>query len=735
MPTFVSPWLLTGGLLIGIPIVLHLVMRERPRPQVFPGLRFLRARREANRRRLRLRHLLLLLLRCAAIALLALAVARPIFRSTGLMSGGRAPVAAAVVIDTRPRMLYRHRNQTRLEAAQQLARQILQELPTDSELVVLDSSSARSRFDVDRGAAAGRIDQMQITFAGQGLLELLDSALRVLRPSDKEYKEVFVLTDMAESDWQQPQQIAAWRQRVAENPEIGVYLVDVGVQPIENFALADLTLSQEVLSENGLLQIETQATTDGRQGQRTVQLYLEGEDGQLQKKGEQTVVCRGGELQSVEFKAALVGLGPHQGLVRFARSDNLTADDVRYFTVSVQPPWNLLVVAPPPALRNARLLTGALAPRTLRRRGTAQYEFEIIDQEQLSQQRLRGYDAIWLLDPRPLRVEVWNRLTSFVSQGGGLAITLGGRAGLTGQQFNASASLELLPAELKKQWKNYDVYLAPDRLEHPVLYHFKSREGDIPWALNPVLKIWELGPLAEGTQTVIHYSDRRPALLARHVGAGRVLVMTTPLGTTSRWPWNHLLAPKEEAWPGFLLVNGMAEYLVGSLGQRLNYQVGEAVTLRMEAGQRDYKSYLLSTPEGTQRVKADPDRNEILLAPTSTAGQYRIEAGGRQGVRYGFSANLPFDETRLQRADIQQLRQELPDEVALVATIDQLRQSRKVTVGRSRWEAYPWLIVLLVLAVAAENLLATFFYRKSAAQPDRPATAKAAPQPDLLATG
>ncbi|MDH3718522.1 MAG: hypothetical protein OES79_10425, partial [Planctomycetota bacterium] len=114
----------------------------------------------------------------------------------------------------------------------------------------------------------------------------------------------------------------------------------------------------------------------------------------------------------------------------------------------------------------------------------------------------------------------------------------------------------------------------------------------------------------------------------------------------------------------------------------------------------------------------------------------RIEAGGRQGVRYGFSANVPRDTTHLERVDTEQLRTELPDdEIALVATIDQLRKSRKVTVGRSRWEAYPWLIVLLVVVVAAENLLATFFYRKSAPKPDQPVTAKTPLQPDLVATG
>ncbi len=736
MPTFVSPWLLAGGLLIGIPIVLHLVMRQRPRPHVFPALRFLRPRREANRRRLRLRHWLLLLLRCAAILLLALAVARPVFHSAGLLSGGRGPVAAAVVIDTRPRMLYRHRNQTRLEVAQQLGREILRELPRDSDLVVLDSASGRTRFDVDRGAAAGRIDQLQVTLAGQDLLDTLDNALGVVKSSDKQHQEVFVLTDLAAADWQSPRQLAAWRGRAEENPQLGIYLIDVGTDQIENFAVGDLTLSQETVSENGLLRIETTVTTDGREGQRTVQLYLEGEDGQPQKKGEQTVLCRAGEWQPVEFKTTLARPGTQQGYVRFARSDNLSVDDVRYFTVRVQPPWKLLVVAPAPAQQTARLLTGALAPLTLRRRGTAPYEVEVVDKQEFAARRLTAVDAVWLLDPQPLSAEVWNRLAGFVASGGGLAITLGGRAGMSGREFNAAASLELLPAELKRQWKNDDLYLAPDSLEHPVLQGLKSREGDIPWALNPVFKIWELGPLAEDTQTLIRYSDRRPALLARQVGAGRVLVMTTPLGTSSPRPWNHLLAPKEEAWPGFVLVHGMAEYLVGSRGQRLNYQVGEAATVRLDAGQREYASYLLSTPAGTQRVKATAEGDQIVVAQTPVTGQYRIEAGGRQGVRYGFSANLPRQATRLERADRDQLEDDLPQEnLAWVTNLEQLRKSRKATGGRARWEAYPWLILLLVVVVAAENLLATFFYRKVAPEPVQPDTAPATSPPELVATG
>src|SRR5262245_8903996 len=83
---FVNLSLLLGGALVAIPVVLHLIMRQRPKQFVFPALRFVHERRLANQRRLQLRHWLLLTLRCGAVGLLALALARPSVASGALSS-------------------------------------------------------------------------------------------------------------------------------------------------------------------------------------------------------------------------------------------------------------------------------------------------------------------------------------------------------------------------------------------------------------------------------------------------------------------------------------------------------------------------------------------------------------------------------------------------------------------------------------------------------------------------
>jgi len=75
--TFLHPVLLLGLGLVAVPIMLHLLLRARPKRLVFPALRLLQQRKQQNVRRLRLRQLWLLLLRMAVIGAIVVALSRP----------------------------------------------------------------------------------------------------------------------------------------------------------------------------------------------------------------------------------------------------------------------------------------------------------------------------------------------------------------------------------------------------------------------------------------------------------------------------------------------------------------------------------------------------------------------------------------------------------------------------------------------------------------------------------
>ena len=361
--TFVNLSLLAGTALIVVPIVLHLIMRRKPTLLEFPALRFIQQRADMNRRRLRLRHLLLLLLRAALIALLAFALARPSIK-LGVAGGSQeSPVAAALVFDAAPRMEYRHDNKTRLEVARDLGVWLLAQLPDESEIAVVDTRiGSGGAFQPDRGAAKERISNLESAANSQPLTTAIDAAVKLLRESRLNRKEIYVFTDLSRGAWPQEQAIRL-QQQLAELSGVGIYMIDVGVAHPTDYGLGEMRLSSQVLSNHGSLTLESEMTCIGEPATRSVELHLLDADGKPQTSGVQTVEATPGELRPVEFRIAELQPGTHQGFVRIVGQDGLAADDTRYFTVEVKPAWRVLLAAPKPAERYAWFLAEALAPR------------------------------------------------------------------------------------------------------------------------------------------------------------------------------------------------------------------------------------------------------------------------------------------------------------------------------------------------------------------------------------
>ncbi|MEX0977610.1 MAG: BatA domain-containing protein, partial [Pirellulales bacterium] len=232
--TFLHVAFLGGALAIAVPIVLHLIMRKQPKHLEFPALRFIKLRESANRRQMRLRHWLLLALRCALIGLLALALARPSIVASGMLGDQEAPLAAALVFDTNPRMQYRQNNQTRLEVAQETAGWLLPQLPADSEVAVVDSRSGTAAFAVDLGAARQRIERLNANMMSQPLSVAVESAVRLVGESSKQRKEVYIFTDLSRAAWS-ADAMRAMSALLRQQTGVGVYVIDVGVIDPSNF--------------------------------------------------------------------------------------------------------------------------------------------------------------------------------------------------------------------------------------------------------------------------------------------------------------------------------------------------------------------------------------------------------------------------------------------------------------------------------------------------------------------
>lgn len=687
---------------MAVPVVLHLIMRQQPRRLMFPPLRFIQARREANRRRLRLRHWLLLFLRCAAVACLALALARPSIQGSGWLGGQEAPVAAALVIDTGPTMAYRRNGKPRIEDAREIALWLLKQLPPDSDVAVLASQSGPSVFAVDRAAAAAIVERMRVDPGSPPVARRVDDALRLVDQSEKRQKEVYIFTDLTRTGWPDAD-AQAIQARLEPSDNIDPYLIDVGVADPVNSGLGDLRLSSETIPADGSVRFQSELVHRGPQSPCSIELLLVDSRGKTSKRGSLMLNARQSQPQPVEFPPIVLDAGLHQGFVRIVGEDGLPWDDARYFTVDVREVAPVLVATPYP--QRAVFFTNALSA------GSSELRCEVVPQAALSQQRLADYAAVVLLDPEPLSQQQWNRILDYVELGGRGAVFLG-PAAQPADAMNSAAAQSLLAAPLKRHWHE-STYLVTDSGTHPVLRSLRQFEVSVPWQAYPVATFWQMGELAPDAQIIAGYATGHPAIVERPVGRGRFITMTTPisdpLNLTDRDPWN-VLPTGPDPWPFLLLMDGMANHLVGLNETRLNYTLGEPVSVKLP-GRPQANIVLLETPKN-DRIKQpiDPRQNRVVITSVTTVGNYRIRASGGAAVDAAFSANVASQRTRLDRASAGELATWLGAENVPIAR-NRNEIDRSVNVGRVGRELFSYLICGVALLVALEHLLSNRFYR------------------------
>src|SRR5512140_1437887 len=83
-----------------LPVLIHLLLRQRYKKVDFPTLRFLRELQRQKMRQLRVRQLLLLILRTLAVLFLVFAIMRPVVKSSsGILPGGHARTTAILILD------------------------------------------------------------------------------------------------------------------------------------------------------------------------------------------------------------------------------------------------------------------------------------------------------------------------------------------------------------------------------------------------------------------------------------------------------------------------------------------------------------------------------------------------------------------------------------------------------------------------------------------------------------
>jgi hypothetical protein len=210
---------------------------------------------------------------------------------------------------------------------------------------------------------------------------------------------------------------------------------------------------------------------------------------------------------------------------------------------------------------------------------------------------------------------------------------------------------------------------------------------------------------------VATFSDGKPAVVETSLGRGRVLVFATPasepLSLRDRPCWNEVWSG-EDAWPWFVLMNESLRY-VARLGEgRLNYRAGETASLQNDL-ERHPERYQVFTPNAEVQDISARD-GAVTIRFNDRPGVYRLRGNFQRPLVRGFSSNLPDAATELARSDTAQLNA-LLGEGRYQLTHNREEIHRVVGQQRVGQEMYPYIVVLVVIALALEQLLANRFYR------------------------
>lgn len=737
--SFLHPLLLGGLALVSIPVVIHLIMRQQPKRLIFPAFRFLKQQLTANQRKLRLRHWLLLALRMLLIALMCLALARPRLFSERL-SGLNTERAAAValVIDTSPTMGYQTGGRSRLDEAKSRAMELLDELGPSSRVAIIDSSEPAGEWLPSVAVARERIAGLEPKAANTPMTSAFESALRLIQKLEPDSggdvlpRFIYVISDRTPNSWDNDRiaDLKLLRDRLPDPKPNCVYL-DVGVDQPVDVAIADVEVKPQVIAANKPVVVRATVQSVGSSVDTEVLCRFDGD-----LAGERKPVrLTGDSRQLVEFERRGLAPGLHQAEISLVTTDSLMDNNRRYVTFEVRRPRRVLIICDD--RRDAEVWRKAVDHQ-----GLFQCEVKATTDagfSSLGPSDFVAYKAIFLLSvsrPGQAGRDLWDKLEPYVRQGGGLGVLPGGE-GLDHDDYNKpdSAAQRLLPGQLIRMEFSADgVKWGEIDLGHPLLAPFRT------WAEQPEVErflqnrrraflYWEIKPDPKAL-ILARYDqpEKRPAVLERipddAKGRGRVLLFSTPFDEQQDANGGKANDYNSGSAFFFVLANLATTYLAGETEDaNFNHRAGAPVVIPLPADRR-FLLYGLHGPglSGADTQVARPaDAAELRLTQPRQAGHFSVTGPQREPVA-AFSLNIsPEEALLLPRRPVESIEDLLGPKS--VIGLGQNRPLKDALEGQLRQplDLFPWLMLLLLFALAIENLLANKFYRQPAETAAEPA--------------
>jgi hypothetical protein len=644
-------WFALGG---AIPIIIHLLHRQKFKRVRWAAMEFLLAALKKTRRRMQIENLLLLLLRILIMVLLALAIARPFFREAPVEALGDSDCHHFFVIDQSYSMAYKRAQHTSLDVAKRAALKVLQDIHASEQdrFTILPLSAYPEPILVNsnrKERIQTAINELKPSDFGTSVHATMQSLSALLESSEIKNRDrrVYLFTDMQRNGWLLRDEAEAKKftdllKGFAKKQNTKFFLYDAGTPDAFNHAIVDLRANDRVITTKRTTRFTASIHNYSSIPRPAVNVGFFVNDNLV--KTEPTVLPPGATTP-VTFEYDFAEAAPH--IVKVAIDpDYLDVDDSRYLAVDVKSALRALVIDGEPKDNPREGETWAFVLALDPGRQGLFFSVDLKTVELFNAEGLDGYDFLVLANVQSLTSDRVEKIENFVQRGGGLFLTLGNRVDkVSFNEFFWKKGAGLSPAQLEEIAgeapgsgieRGIERRISKFNLNHPMFRTFQKRTMAALYDLvfYKYYKIKDHDP--EKVLASLDDNFASPLFLEKALGDGKVVLLTS----TIDYEWNAGIQGKPPYLP---LMWDLCRYLSSRPSSRRNVFVGElihidlpveayqppfildtstdgSVTLPASTPERDQKSFRLSYPS---RAKSD-DPKVFKNEGVRSAGKYKL---------------------------------------------------------------------------------------------------------------
>ncbi|MDB5356745.1 MAG: hypothetical protein JWN24_3198 [Phycisphaerales bacterium] len=554
--------LLVAGLLsVSIPIIIHLLHRQKTTPLQWGAMQFLLQSPLQMKRRKQVDYWILMLIRMALLLLLAFLLARPLWNNSKynpLATNLSADVA--IVVDHSLSMGRHAGDHTLFDEAQGVVDKLTDESkPTlrngDTLSVVLAEHRPKVLTPVPVGARDGgrmndlrnQLHQLKPGLTDCSIAEAVESAREVLNRGRNVRKIVLVVSDEQKANWQVGDN-AAW-QRALGDPIKGVdrhiavhsYALAADSQT-SNISIGDLTIQPNVVGVNRPVQITATVSNSGPKEVAAMSVHLS-VNGQEVGAPEQVAMIGAGQTATVRFEHTFASAGSSWVRVWTDVVDALQADNEAVAAVHVWQKLPVLVIdgqlTSAGTFRASQFLEAAMRPVEESQIGAALVQPKIVSVSDGLSAKLDNYYMVVLNDVPQLPEELESRLADYTRSGHGVWVILGPRSTAAFISRSRDQRSTLFTAALKSQTPRNEKTPPPIEVKDPnnpmVALVTAAERNALAGAVTK--QWWSLSPKDADDQVVLASTTGDPLIFERPLGNGRVAVWCTSVdGAWNNWP-------------------------------------------------------------------------------------------------------------------------------------------------------------------------------------------------------